>query len=39
VIVRDAEGKFIYNTGDWALPGNKTKEILINDAKTRLNDN
>jgi hypothetical protein len=38
VIVRDASGKFIYNTGDFAYPGNKNKDILIADAKRAVGD-
>jgi len=38
VITRDKDGKFVANTGNYLFPGNKTKEMLIADAKKAAGD-
>ena len=38
VITRDKDGKFVANTGNYLFPGNKTKEILISDARKAAGD-
>jgi hypothetical protein len=38
VVVKDKEGKFVANTGNYDVSGDKTKEILISDAKKAAGD-
>ena len=38
VITRDKDGKFVANTGNYSFPGNKTKEMLIADARKAAGD-
>jgi hypothetical protein len=38
VITRDKDGRFIANTGNYLFPGNKTKEMLIADARKAAGD-